>query len=108
MFEKNTIFTSPLSSDLTKLFDKQPPERTGMTYGFGENTFAGILGEAFENAASSDLKDKMSAVDLVAGTTDDMSGLLIDAQKAKIALSLALQLRSKVVTAYNEIMRMQV
>ncbi|MDR1330051.1 MAG: flagellar hook-basal body complex protein FliE [Oscillospiraceae bacterium] len=37
-----------------------------------------------------------------------MSGMLLDAQKAEIALNLALQIRNKVLDAYNDIIRMQV
>jgi flagellar hook-basal body complex protein FliE len=37
-----------------------------------------------------------------------MSGLLLDAQKAEISLNLALQIRNKVIDAYNDIIKMQV
>ena len=45
---------------------------------------------------------------LLIGESDDLAGLLIDAQKAELSLNLALQIRNKFVDAYNEIIRMQV
>jgi flagellar hook-basal body complex protein FliE len=76
----------------------------------GDNSlvFADILKESFETAQATDDADKVSALELLAGQTDDFSGMLLDAQKAEIALNLALQLRNKVLDAYNDIIRMQV
>lgn len=71
-------------------------------------SFANILSEAFGTAAKADKADKASGLELLMGQSDDMSGLLLDAQKAELALNLALQIRNKVVDAYNEIMRMSV
>ena len=45
---------------------------------------------------------------LAAGQVDDVSQVVIAAQKADIALQLTLQLRNRAVSAYQEIMRMQV
>ena len=73
-----------------------------------QGAFKNILADAFRDANEMDAADKKSALELLSGQTDDLSGLLIDAQKAEISLNLALQLRNKFVDAYNEIMRMQV
>ncbi len=45
---------------------------------------------------------------LAAGKVDDISQVVVAAQKAEIALQLTLQLRNRAVSAYQEIMRMQV
>ncbi|NLB29076.1 MAG: flagellar hook-basal body complex protein FliE [Clostridiales bacterium] len=71
-------------------------------------SFADVFTDAFENAASADLTDKSSALELLAGEADDMSGLLLDAQKAEIALNLALQIRNKALDAYDTVMRMSI
>jgi flagellar hook-basal body complex protein FliE len=70
--------------------------------------FADIFHDALKNAEVTDTQDKVSQVDLLTGLSDDFSGLLLDAEKAELALSLTLQLRNKVLDAYSEIMRMSV
>ena len=51
--------------------------------------------------------DRMSAA-LAAGQVDDISQVIVAAEKADIALQLTLAVRNKAVEAYQEIMRMQV
>lgn len=51
--------------------------------------------------------DKMNAA-LAAGRIEDVSQVVVAAQKAEISLQLALQLRNRATSAYQEIMRMQV
>jgi len=70
--------------------------------------FANILSDALNTASIADAADKASALELLMGQSDDLSGLLLDAQKAELSLNLALQIRNKVIDAYNEVMRMQV
>ncbi len=43
-----------------------------------------------------------------AGKTDDIHKVLIAVEKADIALQFTLQVRNKIIDAYNEIMRMQI
>ena len=77
---------------------------------FGEisGSFADIFTDSFGNVAATDTADKSSALELLAGEADDMSGMLLDAQKAEIALNLALQIRNKALEAYDTVMRMSV
>lgn len=72
------------------------------------DNFSNILSEALETAAETDKSDKVSALELLSGQSDDFSGLMLDAQKAEIALNLAIQLRNKVLDAYKEIMNMSI
>ena len=102
---------NPISSNIINLlsneaitFDKDKYPGAGETSG----SFANILSEAFSTAEQADIADKTSAIELLTGQSDDLSGLLLDAQKAELSLNLALQIRNKVIDAYNEIMRMQV
>jgi len=73
-----------------------------------DGSFANIFSDALDTAAKADTADKASAIELLIGQNDNLSGLILDAQKAELSLNLALQIRNKVVDAYNEIMRMQV
>lgn len=49
-----------------------------------------------------------SAVDLAAGNIEDVHRAMIDMQKAKLSLDFTVQVRNKVIEAYQEIMRTQV
>ena len=51
--------------------------------------------------------DKMNAA-LAAGRIEDVSQVVVASQKAEIALQLALQIRNRITSAYQEMMRMQV
>ena len=51
--------------------------------------------------------DRQNAL-LAAGQIEDVSQVVIASQKADIALQLTLQLRNRAMSAYQEIMRMQV
>jgi len=103
---------SPLSANLVHLlspnsaltFDADKLTGTGQSDG----SFSNILSEALSTASQADAADKASSLQLLMGQSDDLAGLLLDAQKAELSLNLALQLRNKVIDAYNEVMRMQV
>jgi len=71
-------------------------------------SFSNILSEALATASQADTIDKASSLELLMGQSDDLTGLMLDLQKAEISLNLALQIRNKIVDAYSEIMRMQV
>ena len=51
--------------------------------------------------------DAMNAA-LAAGRVEDISQVMVASQKAEISIQLALQLRNRAVSAYQELMRMQV
>jgi flagellar hook-basal body complex protein FliE len=100
---------NPLTPDLIHLLSPGEANTTkGRVSGDTASNFENILSDAFRDVAETDAADKLSSLQLLTGGADDFSGLLIDIQKAEISLNLALQLRNKVVDAYNEIMRMQV
>jgi len=103
---------NPLAPNLQHLFNIAPvkaPSATRRTAA-GDFTggFANILSESFHNVNATNHADRVSTMQLLMGEADDLSGLLIDAQKADLALQLALQIRNKLMDAYTEIMRMQI
>ena len=59
---------------------------------------------------TNDLQKKSDAMNaaLAAGEVDDISQVVIAGQKAEIALQLTMQVRNRALSAYQEIMRMQV
>lgn len=80
------------------------PERSNDNLG----GFTYFFNDALENARAADRQEKVTQLDLLTGLSDDFSGLLLDSEKATIALNLTLQIRNRILEAYNEIMRMQV
>jgi len=71
-------------------------------------SFTDILSEAMTSAQNSEESVQAQNVALLTGETDDLHTPVIEAQKAELALNLAIQIRNKVVDAYNQIMNMQV
>lgn len=75
------------------------------------DTFGGfqdILSEAIDAANETDAVATGGAEALLTGDVNNLHQVLIDSEKATLALSLTVQIRNKVIDAYNEVMRMQV
>jgi len=99
---------NPLPPNLVHLFNPEPiradpGKPKGITGGFSD-----ILTESLNAANRTDAIDKGSTLEMLMGENDDLSGLLIDMQKAELSLQLALQIRNKIIDAYNEVLRMSV
>ena len=73
-----------------------------------EASFTDILSDAIDAAAEADADDKTGAIALLAGEDTEPHISMIESTKAELSLNLAIQIRNKVIDAYNEIMRMQV
>lgn len=70
--------------------------------------FADYLQEAMNNTNQLLLDSDLIANEFAIGNTDNIHQVQIAAQKAEIALQFTMQIRSKIMDAYNEIMRMQI
>lgn len=73
-----------------------------------ESSFTDILSEAINSARETESTSAAENAALLTGQTDDLHTPLIESQKAELALDLAIQIRNKVVNAYNQVMNMQV
>lgn len=73
-----------------------------------ESSFTDILSEAINSAQESESSVLDENVALLTGETDDLHTPVLEAQKAELALDLAIQIRNKVIGAYHEVMNMQV
>jgi flagellar hook-basal body complex protein FliE len=81
---------------------------TGSTNATSTNSnFTDILSDALGNAQDTELSAQQQNTELLTGETDDLHTPVIEAQKAELALNLAIQIRNKVVDAYNQVMNMQ-
>ncbi len=71
-------------------------------------SFGEFLTDALKQTNELQLEsDRLNAA-LAAGRIEDVSQVVVAAQKAEISVQLALQLRNRAVSAYQEMMRMQV
>ena len=70
--------------------------------------FADFMRGAIEGTIETDAADKATNLGLMFGDLTDLHTATIAAQQAEIVLSLTLQIRNKIVEAYQEVMRMNV
>lgn len=74
----------------------------------GGKSFGQALADALGDVNRLQLGAAQASADLAAGKVQDVSEVVIATEKATIALQLTMQVRNKVVEAYQEMMRMQV
>ena len=71
-------------------------------------SFADTLKASIDNVNQLQKASDKGAQDLATGRTDNVADVMIAAEKADIALRVMVQVRNKIVDAYQEIMKMQV
>ena len=71
-------------------------------------TFGEFLQESLADVNKLQNESEELGAKLAAGELEDISQAVVASEKADVALQLTLQVRNKVVDAYQEIMRMQV
>ncbi|MCS7220775.1 MAG: flagellar hook-basal body complex protein FliE [Anaerolineae bacterium] len=71
-------------------------------------SFGALIRDALEELNRLQVEANQAATDLVAGKPVDLHDVMIAIEKANLGFQLALQVRNKLVEAYQEIMRMQV
>ncbi len=87
-----------------------PPERLKKTDSKPESkeSFAEVLKEALDKVNDLQKNAEKMADDFAAGKISNIHEVIIEAEKASIALRLTVEVRNKIVEAYREIMRMQI
>lgn len=70
--------------------------------------FANMLGNAMNQVNQSQIQAQQSAQNLTNGSETNLHNVMISAQKAEITLTAAVEIRNKVINAYQSIMRMQI
>jgi flagellar hook-basal body complex protein FliE len=69
-----------------------------------ENVFKQALKEVEETQAVK----TQDSYDLAVGDVDDLGQVMINSEKAEIAVQMLVQMRNKILDAYSEIMRMNI
>lgn len=72
------------------------------------NQFSDQFKQALDNLNKSQIETEIKTEMLVNGDIDQLHDVMISAQKASLSMSLAVEVQSKVIDAYNEVMRMQI
>ncbi|SDM64519.1 flagellar hook-basal body complex protein FliE [Fictibacillus solisalsi] len=72
-----------------------------------EQSFSTMLGEMLKNVNDSQRASNQATEQLVTGKTTDLHQAMIAAEKASLTLQTTLEIRNKVVEAYQEVMRTQ-
>lgn len=73
-----------------------------------QQSFASVLKDAINQVNADQVNADQMTGKLVAGENVDLHQVLIAQQKANITLQATLEIRNKVIDAYQEMMRMQV
>lgn len=70
--------------------------------------FMNMLQQSIKDLEQLDQVKTQDSYNLALGNVDDIGAVMVNSQKAETALQMAVQVRNKMVDAYNEIMRMNV
>jgi len=73
-----------------------------------KTSFKDMLMDAIMNVSNLEKEADRITEDFIAGRTDSIHSVLIAAEKASISLDMVIEVRDKMLDAYNEIMRMQI
>ncbi|MFC4768781.1 flagellar hook-basal body complex protein FliE [Effusibacillus consociatus] len=91
--------TNPIPSSITG---------TGMTNQEAAGpSFSTVLGETLNKVADMEVGASKLTQQMAAGQGADLHTIMIAGEKASLALQMTIQVRNKVIDAYQEIMRMQ-
>ncbi|HEX3039946.1 MAG TPA: flagellar hook-basal body complex protein FliE [Caproiciproducens sp.] len=89
-------------SDLSKTAAAQPAETSNSL------PFQSLFEDAVNNVKTSDSNLNQEVYKLATGQSDNLHDITIASQKATLSVQMLVQLRDKVLDAYNEVMRMGV
>jgi flagellar hook-basal body complex protein FliE len=76
--------------------------------GQSEKSFMSTIMDSIKNVQQTQAEANTKVGQLVSGKDTDLAGVLIAAEKASLEMQFTLQIRNKLLEAYQEITRMQV
>lgn len=85
-----------------------PADQSAMTNATNNSSFADVLHQAIDNvdALQQSANAKQNAIDM--GQSDDLTGAMIETQKASVSFSAMMQVRNKLTSALDEIMNLPI
>lgn len=94
----------PVTNISTQIAEPMAIPRPGAANSTG---FQDLLAGAIQNVEMDNTNAQQAAQQFLSGDTDDVHKVAIAAQRADLSSSLFLSVRNKVISAYQEIMKMQ-
>ena len=91
----------------SKSLSVEGPSSVGSSAESGKS-FADTLKDAVSSVNELQKSSDTFAQNVATGKTDDVAGAMIAADRADIALRVMVQVRNKIIDAYQEVMKMQV
>jgi flagellar hook-basal body complex protein FliE len=82
--------------------------KTSETSAKSEDSFANVMSDTLSLLSDTGAQSDAASLDLLTGSTNDLSSALISTEKSEIALNLTIAIRNKAIDAYKEIMNMQI
>lgn len=74
----------------------------------GQTEFGNFLNNALEKLDNVQKEADKATVQLATGEAPDIHNVMVAMEKANLSFSLAVEVRNKVINAYQEVMRMQI
>ena len=93
-------------SSLTPVSPLAPPEASTSTESAG-SPFKDVLNSAIEEVEGARANANQSVQRFLSGEGDDLHSTILATQRADLEFQMFLQVRNKVVSAYQEVMKMQ-
>ena len=94
----------PSLDALTQASQKSAPSGQASTEG---TKFSDILQQAMQEVNEAQHTSEQEARNLISGNSTDMHTAILAVQKADVSFQMMMAVRSKLVSAYQEVMRMQ-
>lgn len=85
-----------------------PVIREKQSAGEPNGLFAGIIKQAMNDVNQAQVEADQAIQELATGNEKDIHQTMIALEKAEVSFQLMMQVRNKIVSAYEEIMRMQI
>jgi flagellar hook-basal body complex protein FliE len=87
---------------------REPNGSAGVERTTGDNRIAEGVDQALQQVSGFDHNADKMVIDLATGQDTNIHNTMVELEKADIALKYAVQLRNRALTAYEELMRIQV
>ena len=99
--EINQITRTPIINKVARTQETTTPKGAA-------TQIVGNFQKMFDEVNSANNKADEKVVDVVSGRSDDVAGAMIAMEKAEVSTRMLMAVRNKAVSAYEEVMRMQI
>lgn len=103
----STIDFEKLAEDLKRTSDAFGG-KAGQSDHAGKSEFLDMLNNGIKEVNSASMEAEKSSMDLVSGKNSNIHETMLAVTKAELGFNMMVQMRNKIIEAYQEVMRMQV